>query len=193
MTLTLTPTTTLICNIADYDAQDDYRFEILELGDGVKFRWHLEGCGDNGELHVGADALDRGAGPIRLSQGSVLVGEKFLDGDHAETIATHTPPFLAPATWWRRGRAGEPLEITIEGEVHVFEGQGIETVEVEVDGAKVPLRALSLVSEEGGKVLIQDDAKWPLLLLLDAGNDNPIELTRVETTRRAAEDAEDEA
>jgi hypothetical protein len=190
MTLSLTPTTTLICNIADYDAQDDYRFEILELGDGVRFRWHLEGCGDHGELHIGADALDRGAGPIRLSQGSVLVGETFLSGDHTATIATHTPPFLAPAMWWRRGRAGEPLEITLEGEVHLFEGQGTEMVPIEVDGATVSVRALSLVSEEGGKVLIQDDPTWPVLLLLDAGNDNPIALQRVETTRRSVDDEE---
>lgn len=168
------------CEMADFDACDEYGFVVDAVGDEFTVTWTLEGCPDTGTMSVPAAALENGRGLIFISQGGPRIGVNALEGSRSDT---HLPAFLMPRAIVRRAKAGESVPFDADGEECEITLTGKTAGEIEVDGQPVTVDVLTL-GDADGKVVLQvaDHPTWPLVIRMETfGGDNHVALLRIAT------------
>lgn len=184
---------TLVCEIADFDACDQYLFHIDNDEGVLVTHWKLRGCGDNGDVTIGEPPLAAANKLLTFSQGGVY---RWKSGGFSESCdegcTCHTVPFLLGRATLAALRVGEPVDVNIFGEVQTFTKQGTEKRDVNVRGETKSIDAIHATSHDGD-LWIVDDAKWPVVLRVEtAGGDNYCELQSISAESiEAAESALD--
>lgn len=175
---------TLVCEIADFDACDQYIFQIDDAGAGLTAKWKLVGCGDNGTVALADKAVEAGTNLIAFGQGNVARWKGDVASDATackDNCDCHTLPFLLSRGALSALKNGKPVELNVFGELQTFTKAGTQTRELEVDGKKTPFATIQASSKDGDLWVI-DDPRWPVLVRVEtAGGDNYSELSIVST------------
>lgn len=164
---------TLVCEIADFDACDQYLFRIDEDEGTLVTHWKLRGCEDSGDLTIGEKPLAAANKLITFSQGGVYRWKSAGFSESCdEGCGCHTVPFLLGRGALASLRAGQPVDVNVFGEVQTFTMKDTEKRDVIVRGETKSLDAIHATSNDGD-LWIVDDAKWPVVLRVEtAGGDN---------------------
>lgn len=165
----LTPGAVLRYEMADFDAADNYEFQILETDEQLV----LSSAFEDGEPEAVVGFSTQGLGSSRtiavLSQGSWLsaaLEQPTHDGE-CDRLDADLPPFLLSramllelraggtrlrSEWAPPGTGPEPLSLSER-----------TTAEVEIDGEPHELDVL-VASGDGVELTVVDDEAWPLVL-----------------------------
>jgi hypothetical protein len=171
----VSPGKTLVCEIADFDASDQYLFRIDKVRPALEVTWKLKGCPDNGAVKVGGKALDGGTKLITLSQGNVsrwktdLSKTRTTNKECKGVCDCHTLPFLLSRAAFKGLASGTSIELNAFGETATYAPRPRRvTRTVAIDGKSTKLRCLR-ASGSGGELWVNDDAEWPLLARIETG------------------------
>jgi len=165
----LTPGAVLRYEMADFDAADNYEFQILETDDQLVLSSAFEDGEPEAVVAFSNDSLADSRTIAVLSQGSWLSAalEQPSQDDECERLDADLPPFLLSKTmlfelraggtrlrseWSAPGSQPEPLRLTERA-----------TAEIEIDGEPHEFAVL-VASGDGVELTVVDDEAWPLVV-----------------------------
>ncbi|MFY0537689.1 hypothetical protein [Nannocystis pusilla] len=165
----LTPGAVLRYEMADFDAADNYEFQILETDDQLVLSSAFEDGEPEAVIAFSNDSLADSRTIAVLSQGSWLSAalDQPTRDDECERLDADLPPFLLSRTQLMELRAGatrlrpewsppgsEPEAVTLKERI---------AVEIEVDDEPQEFTAL-VAAGDGVEVTVIDDEAWPLVV-----------------------------
>lgn len=165
----LSPGALLRYEMADFDASDNYEFQILETDDQLVLSSAFEEGEPEAVIAFSNESLTDSRTIAVLSQGSWLSAalEEPTRDDECDRLDADLPPFLLSRTQLMELRAGatrlrrewappgsQPGQLTLKERV---------VVEVEIDDEPQEFTAL-VAAGDGVEVTVIDDEAWPLVV-----------------------------
>ncbi len=149
-------------SIADFDAEDEWTFELVDATDGLKLHVVCDGAGDF-DIAFTANALAGASAFASFSQGST-------SEDTGKPVDKKLPPFLLSHATFAKIAGGKKLAWKSEWtDKDSLESQGRGTAKIDVNGAEQVVAVFSAAGEEAS-IEVLDDASWPLLVTRTEGD-----------------------
>ena len=171
------PGTVLTYELADFDAQDTWRFEVLEADAALALKIVM----DEDELvaasaRFSASALDDATAFVRLQQGGSNVD---LAVEQHEVV----PPIVLSRARAAKLAKGKSLPFESEWtEKTTLDSKGATVAHVRVDGAERAVAAHAAADDGGVSLTVLADPRWPLVIERVEG-DCFVRLVEVDTGR----------
>jgi predicted DNA-binding WGR domain protein len=161
--------------IADFDADDEYTFEVLEAGANLRLRVSAGATEVASNLRFGAKALERAKRFVAIAQESLDVDASVLQDDRV-------PPFLLSRGSARTLRDGGELPLSTEWTDEETLEAHPALARVTIDGVEQTVSAYEASSGGSVRLTFLADPTWPLLVERVEG-DCSVQLLGVDLSR----------